>query len=229
MPSVVVISKDREQRNRIQRLIGDLAIEAIPAECVISGVELATAHNVELIICDENLEDLSALDLLETKRDEPALTEIPVLVLAETGRRAREHYDAGCDDFVILPAELSMLPHKVRAIIRRASVKGVSGNFSHLNILDLVQMLLNGHRSGKLDVDCGKIYGTLFFEQGQVTSASTGSDKGEEAFLTLLREAQRGGEFSFSGTLSGEHVERNIEQRTDHLLLGLANLLDESG
>ena len=169
---------------------------------------------------------MTVVDLLNIKRAEPRLADIPVIVSAPQSSVAADCYRAGCDDFILLPFQLNDLVHKVRAVLRRTHAKGVSGNFSHINILDFIQMLMNACRDGQLDIDCGSVCGTLYFSFGQIVSAICEHSVGEDAFLQLLRMAQKGGEFNFIANIN-ELVEKNITQRTDHLLLGLANVLDE--
>ena len=66
----------------------------------------------------------------------------------------------------------------------------------------------------------------MFLKEGQVIHAICGSITGEDAFLKLLRGTQGTGAFMFAADF-GEKFERSITKRTDHLLLGLANRLDE--
>jgi hypothetical protein len=71
-----------------------------------------------------------------------------------------------------------------------------------------------------------KANGELYFEEGMVVHAVRNETKGEDAFLHLLKDTRRGGQFTFLGDVP-LGAERSISKRTDHLLLGLASMLDE--
>lgn len=228
MSQVIVISGDSVIRDRSKRALESAGIDVCVAECGVSGLERVWHEGVCLFLCDDVLPDMTVFDLLNIKRSEPVLADIPVIVSASQSNRAGDYYNAGCDDFILLPFQLSDLANKVRAVLRRSHARGVTGSFSHISILDLIQMLMNAHRDGRLDVDCGAVYGTLYFEMGQIVSAISGELVGEDAFLQLLRVAQKGGDFNFTADADKTGT-RNITQRTDHLLLGLANVLDEEG
>lgn len=228
MPNIVFIENNGLKRKELTKVLTIAGFGVTEASCVISGLELALAHAVELILVNEYLPGLHALDLLELKNLEPLLANLPVVIIASSPKRKEELFLAGCDDLLISPLDHSELVFRLRAILRRGSRKGINGDFSHLNILDFIQMLVAAGRDGVLEVDCSRILGTLCFQEGQVVYARCQDKVGEKAFFTLLREAQKGGKFSFqSGRLHAQEI--NINKRTDHLLLGLANVLDEEG
>ena len=82
-------------------------------------------------------------------------------------------------------------------------------------------------RDGRLEIEGeNNVVGTLYLKEGQVIHAICGKELGEDAFLTMLRRTRGSGFFVFTAEIF-ENIEPTILKRTDHLLLGLANRIDE--
>jgi CheY-like chemotaxis protein len=169
---------------------------------------------------------LDVLDLLEIRKSEDSLRNTATLILAQTAKDKLECFKLGCDDFVPLPADDTELFFRICSLLRRSATKGVRGNFGEIGILDLVQMLVAAHRDGVLSIEGSDSAGSLYFSEGHVVHASFGKETGEEAFLSILRAAQKAGTFIFLSENTSQ-VKKTIDKRTDHLLLGFANQLDE--
>ncbi len=229
---ILIIDDDEAQLDRLAFLLEKAGFGVESAGCVVAGLESAKTLNPDLIISRETLPDLALTDLLEIKNEEPSLVDIPVVALIDEAAERIEYYRAGCQDVISIPFDEAELLFRIRIAMRRSGPKGVSGSFSHINLIDLIQMLISSRRDGKLDIDCGESSGTLFFKEGQVVHAVADGLSGEEAFIKLLRESQSaggsGGEFNFNSEKLPEKTPESITQRTDHLLLSLANVLDES-
>ena len=90
---------------------------------------------------------------------------------------------------------------------------------------------MGARQSGLLTVECGELSGEIGVESGQVVFASCNEagleQLGEDAFVGILKKAQVGGKFVFEKKDVSD-LGTNIDKRTDHLLLGIANMLDEA-
>ncbi len=233
MKSIILITNNEETKTRLPPILKKEKFMVECSSCATLGLELSVNNKADVILIEPQLEDLDIFEILEIKRLNSELSCIPLVILSTTTKNVSKYFEAGSDDFISLSSNLEQIPYRIKALTKRFSIsKGVSGNFSHINILELIQLLINASRDGVLEITTKEIRGTLYFKNGQVFNASAIKEedneplKAEEAFLTLLREAQNGGEFTFDSTLTTE-PETNIEKRTDHLLLGLANILDE--
>lgn len=226
MLEILLISADDAYARRIAHYMQGLGMEMKRTVCVISALEEARLCKPDIILCSEFLPGLDALDLLQIRREASDLSNIPVLVMSESNRRKLDFLREGCDDFLQLPLDEGELELRVKAVVRRINAGGLRGDFAHINLLELIQMLTSARRDGILDVDCGEVSGQIFFRQGQAFHALSRGLEGEDAFLSILRAAQKGGSFVFESAVLQETTQ-TIEKRTDHLLLGLANALDE--
>jgi len=228
--TVLVIEDDLTQQKRLSFGLEKAGFEVKSSECIISGLEESRSSVPDVILCSDQLPGLGAVDLLDLSREESTLAGVPVIVFSETHHEKLNCFKAGCDDFIIMPADEGELELRIKAVIRRGKSNGVSGSFAHISIFDLIQLFMGARQTGVMSVDCGSLVGEIGVEEGQVAFAdcSEGAKEieGEDAFIELLKASQSGGKFVFEKVALGK--DKNIEKRTDHLLLGIANMLDES-
>lgn len=226
MAKVFFITEGIDRANALHQNLEERGYEVVQFANVVSALEATQATSVRLIVCQDFLGNLGAIDLLEIRRSEPSLVDIPVVVFGETDELKVEAYRKGCDDFISFPISSEELALRLSVVLKRESREGVNGDFEHISLLDLLQMLLASRGSGAMEVVFEQERGLLGINQGQVTYAQNGSVFGEDAFLAILKNSQIGGLFSFLA--NGTFPQPNIDKRTDHLLLGLANIIDES-
>ncbi len=226
MASILILDNADQQLQNVSGSLRRAGIEVLEAHCVPSALEAAREKRPDILVSAEHFSGLDIVDLLEIKGGEQALADIGTVVVSPSRERKLECFRLGCDDFITLPAEDAELFFRICALLRRLGSKGVRGKFQDISILDLVQMLTAARRTGRLSVECREASGALFFHEGQVVHATFAKDIGEEAFLKILRAAHKGGSFVFAAE-EIQNVEKSIDKRTDHLLLGLANILDE--
>ncbi len=207
--------------------LGEAGFCVSKAECAISALEALRAEKFDLVLCTEELPGLDACDLLELRRSEPALCQTPLIVIATSAKNKLPAFKLGCDDFIMLPIERTEMLFRICAVLRRESKHGLCGDFSSVSIFDLIQMLIAARSSGTLEIDCGET-AVFCFREGEVYHAHFRNFLGEEAFLEVLRQVKAGGSFVYSSWLK-DGLAQNIHRRTDHLLISLANTLDEQG
>lgn len=226
MALILCIDSDESRQARLISSLAKAGFETLKANCVLSAVEILESKKPDLMICSEKLSHIHAIDLLELRLESDVMKDIPVIITGLSKRYVSTLFDLGCDDFLLFPYDHEELIFRIRSVLKRSRSQGVSGDFSHLSMLELIQMLVTARRSGLLEVDTKKASGFLAFLEGQVFHASAEGQDGEDAFLMLLKQGRSGGRFTFVGGEVDE-LDTNIEKRTDHLLLSLASQIDE--
>lgn len=228
MSHVMLLDNGAGYLVRIAEDLERSGIEVSTAECVAHALEVARSDPPDLILSVEKLPGLDVLDLLELKHSDKKLADIPVVVVSTSSRRKLDCFRRGCDEFIELPVDQPEMIFRVCAVLRRVIKSELSGNFEQIGLVDVVQMLVAARRDGKLSIESEGRKGELVFGDGQVVHAVFGDAAGEDAFLEMLKVTKERGSFSFS-VESVDAVQPSINKRTDHLLLGLANVLDEEG
>lgn len=101
--------------------------------------------------------------------------------------------------------------------------RGVSGSLQEMALSDLIQILANGRKSGRLEVSSGGVHGEMFFQRGSIHDARLGDLHGADAVYAILRFR----EGSFSLVPADVSVEDAIGIPTHHLVLEAMRRLDE--
>ena len=135
-------------------------------------------------------------------------------------------FDLGASDYLVKPASAELVATKagqaLEAAVRRSS-DGVSGSLKEMSLPDVVQVLSNGRRGGRLRLMGGGKQGEIHFCDGQIWDAKFGNDKGEEAIYAMLRLTD--GTFALDPSFKPDN--RVINVSPEGLLLEGMRRLDE--
>jgi hypothetical protein len=139
---------------------------------------------------------------------DPAIIECLRAIVAEEGHETR-----------------TTAPRKAIARDRsgRSWGRGVKGSLQEMALTDVIQVLANGRKNGRLEVRSGALHGELRFQQGSIHDARFGRLEGAEAVYGILRLTE--GEFALE-TETG-YVDDLIGIPTHHLLLEAMRRMDE--
>jgi len=94
-------------------------------------------------------------------------------------------------------------------------VEVLKGNLAQLPLLDIINMLTAGNKSGRLDIHQGSKSGEIYLQQGKLVHAVTGAHMGEKSIFVLTRWIE--GDFSFTPDV--EAPEQSIDNTTEQILL----------
>lgn len=155
--------------------------------------------------------------------DRPALIFLTARSDRETVSRG---FSLGAADFLVKPAAAEVVATKagqaVEGAVRQRS-GGVSGSLREMSLPDVVQILSNGRRSGRLRVTAGARRGDIHFSEGQIHDARFEGRTGEEAFYALLKLQE--GTFHLDPSVAPP--ERAIHVSPEGLLLEGMRRMDE--
>ena len=106
---------------------------------------------------------------------------------------------------------------------KKTGGRGVSGSLQEMSLPDVIQILANGRKSGRLQVSSGSLHGEMMFQDGSIHDAKFGDLQGAEAVYGILRLTE--GDFALEP--DDTPVEDAIGIPTHHLLLEAMRRLDE--
>lgn len=88
------------------------------------ALELIEKHRPDLVLTDVMMPEVSGLDLTRTLKQDPSLSNIPVILLTARGEdeAALEGFRAGADDFVSKPFHANVLQARIRAHLKMRSL-----------------------------------------------------------------------------------------------------------
>jgi DNA-binding response OmpR family regulator len=202
-----------------------------------SGYEVLTAHNgrealekiprtrPDLIISDVMMPHLDGFELCEKLRENPETKLIPFIFLTAKGQipEKLEGIQLGADDYITKPFDLQELIARMESILYRMELASqtvseevaMSGKLSQMEIIDVIQTLQMGEKTGQLMINRGSNVATIYFMSGEVIDAKIFNLVGEKAFYRILTWQE--GSFAFDP--NAPLVKRTIFTSTQNLLM----------
>jgi response regulator RpfG family c-di-GMP phosphodiesterase len=228
-PVVMIVDSDPEESTVLELRLQEQGFDVRAARSAESALKLLEAGEIEVSIADTDFGDISGFALLERVRAMPDGADMPwVFLTRDSGRESvARAFELGAADYVIRPVPTDVLVAKVRKLFdARAgkSRRGVSGSLTEMALPDIVQILAQGRKTGRLKIETRGESGEIHFENGQVVNAMWGKLRGEDAFYAMC--TLTAGEFALDpGFKPGARV---IQATAESLLLEGMRRLDES-
>ena len=115
---IVLADDNADMRGYVRNLLGAM-YDIVPVANGVQALECARRARPDLLISDIMMPQLDGLGLLKTLRADPALRDVPVILLsARAGEEARiEGLNAGADDYVVKPFTARELLARVGALL----------------------------------------------------------------------------------------------------------------
>ena len=156
--------------------------------------------------------------------------EVPFLFLARRANResVTRGIELGAVDYVVKPALPDVVVAKVKKALAddsRPAVanRGFSGSLAEMGLPDVVQILSNGRKSGRLSIRALGFSGDIAFRDGLIFEARFGDLEGAEAFYAMLLATDE----NFALDTTYVPARNVVQQSTEGLLLEGMRRLDE--
>lgn len=189
----------------------------------------------DLLVSDFRMPGMDGHQLIEKLKSRPSTAAVAVILLAtKTDISERMMAQEQVDDYVEKPFYLKEATHRIKKVIdkialekmaKSASGDGVlRGSLTQMNVIDLVQSLEMGRKSCLLTLTNEPDRCQMYFKEGQVTHATYGAMKGDEAVFKVLRWTAG----NFQVDFVGKTKEQSCTLNTQGLLMEGLRLLDEA-
>jgi len=230
--SILIIDSDTEQGTILDLNLANKGFDVEVLTNSKTALEKIQAGKFDLIVSEINLEPLDGFELLTEIRSNDKIKNIPVMFY--TTRSSTNDVDKGftlgAADYVVKPSSVELLIAKIMKITKESVEKaaapreGVSGSLKEMDLPDLIQIMSQGRKTGKLKIVSNQGKGEIHFLSGQIVDALSNGKEGEEAFYALLHISE--GYFSVDPKFSPTRTV--IRTGTEGLLLEGMRRLDES-
>ena len=190
---ILVVDGDPEQSTGLEiRLLGR-GFDVKVARTADAALRTLQEEAVHLVISEVDLEPFDGFELLRQAQASNKAQAIPFVFL--TARAAAEDvtraFELGAADYVIKPSTTEVIVAKLRQTLERrptaAPTAGVKGSLADMSLPDLVQILAQGRKTGKLQLQgADGRKGEIHFLEGRVANALFLRLTGEEAFYAML-------------------------------------------
>lgn len=196
----------------------------------------AVDRTPDMIVSDYKMPGMDGRQFYEKLRGREATRATPFIFVAsrsEIEEKLRPLVD-GVEDYIQKPFYVKELVRRAKKVIdrlaleklqQRAARPGVlEGRLEEMNIIDLLQTLEMGQKSGRLTVRQGAEQCEMYFTGGVCKHATNGTREGEEAVCRVIQWDK--GEFEIDFNASSDRV--TIERTTQGLLMEALRLVDEA-
>lgn len=178
------------------------------------ALEVLKKKDVELVISDIRMPEISGLDLLLKIRENYPDTKVIIMTAYGSSEIQEEANKRGCFKYIEKPFEINKLRQMILDTVEEK--KGFEGKISDFQLSDLIQMNCLGRLTNAIVVETGKKEGSIYFEDGNIIHAQVGSAVGEDAFYEIL--TWQGGRFA---------INRGAKAEQETILKGWQSLMLE--
>ncbi len=191
----------------------------------------------DLIITDTKLPgDENGFDFVANLKSQPESANIPIIFLSSENRLEQKvtGLELGVEDYLTKPIYIKEVLTRVRVLLdkrekqtleKRERSSSFAGLLGDMGLVDLMQTVEIGRKSGRLFIETRSQKGQVSFKEGKVTDARSGRLAGERAFYRMLVW----NEGSFSMEFGGTEEADVIELSTQGLLMEGMRRVDEWG
>jgi len=229
-PRVLVVDPDPEETTVLELRMIERGYEVVVARDAAEGHAKLEDGGFDLLLSEVELTPQSGIDLVKSALEKHP--DLPFVFLTRKGDRdsVNAGFELGAADYLVKPASADVVAAKVRQILSRDTVKkksarGVSGSLQEMSLPDVIQILSNGRKTGKLEIETDGQRGQIQFGDGMIYDARFGNVAGNEAVYALL--CVQAGDFTLDPEFKPS--ERHIQDSTESLLLEGMRRLDEAG
>jgi response regulator RpfG family c-di-GMP phosphodiesterase len=226
---VLIVDPDPEETAVLEVQFTAEGYEVVIERSAAGALRAAQEEKYDVIVSEVRLADGDGFDLLRRLRH-TAHGNVPFMFLASERGQASVNrgLELGASDYVVKPASAAVVVAKAGRILgdtpaKKTGARGVSGSLQEMSLPDVIQILANGRKSGRLQVSCGSLRGEMMFQDGSIHDATFGDLRGAEAVYGILRLTD--GDFAL--VPDDTPLEDVVGIPTHHLLLEAMRRLDE--
>jgi response regulator RpfG family c-di-GMP phosphodiesterase len=226
---VLIVDPDPEETAVLEVQFTAQGYEVVIERSAAGALRAAQDEKYDVIVSEVRLTDGDGFDLLRRLR-QTAHGSVPFMFLAAERAQASVNrgLELGASDYVVKPASAAVVVAKAGRILgdtppKKTGARGVSGSLQEMSLPDVIQILANGRKSGRLQVSSGSLEGEMMFQDGSIHDATFGDLRGADAVYGILRLTE--GDFAL--VPDDTPLEDAIGIPTHHLLLEAMRRLDE--
>ncbi|MBN2718998.1 MAG: response regulator [Deltaproteobacteria bacterium] len=163
----------------------------------LDAIEKIQISAPDMIITETAMPEMNGFELIQQLRANAEWKDIPVMFL--TAQKSIEDkirgLEQGVEDYLTKPIFIREILARVSLVMQRrqrerletrGSKTEFSGSLADMGIIDLIQTIDIGQKSGVIHVKREEDSGEIFFRNGKVIDASTSSRRGEDAVYRML-------------------------------------------
>jgi diguanylate cyclase (GGDEF)-like protein len=122
-PLVLVADDDATHRRVLQEVLEDAGFQVAVAENGEVALDLFTATQPDAVLLDVEMPELDGFEVCKRIRAQETLRETPIFIITgrEDDQAVERAYSVGATDFLNKPIGLTVLPHRIRYVLRTST------------------------------------------------------------------------------------------------------------
>jgi CheY-like chemotaxis protein len=218
------------------------ALAPLASVTTATNAAAALAHAAEnapdLVIADYRMPGMNGRELLDELKSRPATARVPVILAAsrtDVSERLKPVQDL-VEDFLEKPFFVAEAKARIKRILDKIALEKMAreapgetvlrGSLTQMSIIDLLQTLELGRKTGGLALTRGAERCELFFCEGQITHATYGDLIGDAAVYNVLTWPEGAGSFQIDFAM--RTAQQTTTRSTQGLLMEGLRMLDEA-
>ncbi len=236
---VLVVDDDPHLLNLLEIRLSEQGFDVTVASSANVALEKAQGNAPDIVIADIMMPGMDGYALCERIRGTEHLSNIPFIflsALADTQDKVKG-LRLGADDYLTKPFEFRELLARMEILLDRyaryretfkrseESEVATSGRIEDLGVIDLLQMLSFGQKTGEVYLESSGEQGVLYLAAGKLIAANYRNKHGLAALPTLLSWSEGTFKVKLTESLS---VIPSIQNQTDEAIFESLRELDEA-
>jgi CheY-like chemotaxis protein len=195
-PSVLCVDDDPKWIRLVSLFLEGRGYRVLTALSGEEAFRLATEQRPDLIVADIAMPGMDGYELCSLLRRNEQTRAIPFVFLSgkDQGADRLKARKIGADDYLAKPCSLESLLQSVETLMDQIEQVrtipldriGMTGRIEDVDLLDLLQALELGQKTGALLLSHGERTATVYFREGVIVEAEIRSPKRQEPLFILL-------------------------------------------
>ena len=200
MPSdakpILLVDSDSKSRRVLEVSLRKAGYDVVGVESSSHALGTLGERAFGLVIFDTTLKDEDGYDFCAKAKSIEGIGQIPFIALSQSHDMASKlrGFELGVDDYIAKPVYLKEVISRARLLLERrgkeqlveSELEQVGGDLGDFSVVDILQTLEEGEKTGALRLESGDERITIYFENGRPVDASSGSISAEEAVYRAL-------------------------------------------
>ncbi len=204
--SLLLVDADARSLRVLEVSLKKAGFEVRTAESVAAARDAIAADRPEVVITESELPDGDGFALCAELKSGDDKASVVFLSQGSTPDLKIQAINAGADDFLSKPVLVKDIITRLRALLetreserlaKRERPGNLSGNLASMGVVDLLQVMETGKKSGIVHVSSDPVKsggyvsgsqerGTMFFRDGNIVDAKLGEKNGAEVVYRML-------------------------------------------
>lgn len=194
---ILIVDEDTNYITGLRKGLSQVGYEVIYWDDGKKALEVAKNLQPDLIIVEVELSQINGYEFFKEIKSIPELRNAPLIFLSSQKRvdERIKSMELGVEDFITKPFYVEEVVARIESLLKEVTLnrdntlpseKGFSGNLVEMNLIDLIQTLEVGNKSGIINLKYNSFEGKVYVLDGKVINAAFRDFTPREALMKMF-------------------------------------------